>query len=799
MWRNERIYLSHVNGYLALTQEESDMSKHPTSWFRAVHLAVIASVALCTGPSVAVEPGTLPLKPWRYTTVAPKGDWTRAGFDDVSWTIGSPGFGGGGLPTLQQSRVRTPWNTSDIWVRTALDLKDSALPLALRLSHDEDVEVYLNGTLVCQRKGYITEYVIHGLEGPAAAAVREGKNTLAAHCHQTVGGQFLDIQVVDLSSVLPRHRSIESILAELGPVPRPEHPRPDRFRQHWQNLNGVWEFAFDPQDAGLRQGWHDGRTLPGRIIVPFCPESLLSGVFDENFHPVCWYARLFDVPETLRGGRVLLHFGAVDYRADVWLNGKHLGQHEGGYDPFQFDVTELVKPAGNRLAIRVDDDPNEAKPRGKQSPERHPEGCTYMRVTGIWQTVWLERTGKAYLSDWVTRADPATGRVEIRAECGGPTAGLRLRLAVRRDGKELASASAPCTPEKVPLAATVPSAEPWSPENPKLYDLEIRLCTVGGQEVDRVGGYVGFRHIETRNGSYWLNGKPIFFASALDQGYYPTGLYTPPCDADLRRDVQWAKRYGLNGVRKHQIVAEPRYYYWCDRLGLLVWAEMPSWGTDFSQTGQFLRQWTACVRRDIDHPSIITWVPTNEWTSPEDARASQIKVSLYEATKALDPTRPVIDTSGYCHAKTDVVDLHVNPPDGAACRKWWDDWRRSIAATGNFAAYPHLPAYAQGFRHQGQPVVISETGNWRISQLPPLGLWRPYGYGPIPTTREYLDRYRDFFLALISEPQCAGFSYVQLYDVEGEVNGYLTYDRKPKVPPEAIRAIHAEGLRGRGP
>lgn len=543
----------------------------------------IAWIACCTGDSQAIEPKSLPLREWRYVTAAPKEDWARSDFDAKSWTPGVPGFGGEGLPALQQSRMKTPWTTPDLWVRATFDLDDSSLPWALRLSHDEDVEVYLNGTLVCRRKGYITDYMIHRLEGAAAAALRKGKNVLAAHCHQTTGGQFLDIDVVDLSSVLPRRRSIESILAELGPVPRPEHPRPDRVRKHWQNLNGVWEIAFDAQNAGLRQGWNDGRSLPGRIVVPYCPESLLSGVFDEDFHAVCWYARSFDVPEPFSGERLLLHFGAVDYRTDVWLNGRHLGQHVGGYDPFQFDVTDLAKPSGNRLTVRVHDDPREAKPRGKQSPARYPEGCTYMRVTGIWQTVWLERTGKTFVRDLVTRADPDTGRLEIRARCDGPVAGLQLQVRVRQDGKELASAAAPCTSEEIRLAATVPNVEPWSPENPKLYDLEFRLCTAQGEKVDAVSSYAGFRRIETRDGSYWLNGKPIFFASALDQGYYPTGLYTPPSDADLRQDVQWAKLYGLNGVRKHQIVAEPRFYYWCDRLGLMVWGEMADWGADFSR------------------------------------------------------------------------------------------------------------------------------------------------------------------------------------------------------------------------
>jgi hypothetical protein len=212
-------------------------------------------------------------------------------------------------------------------------------------------------------------------------------------------------------------------------------------------------------------------------------------------------------------------------------------------------------------------------------------------------------------------------------------------------------------------------------------------------------------------------------------------------------------------------------------------------------TDAFLSQWRACLLRDINHPSIITWVPTNEVKEPDNPDMSAAKVRIYEETRALDPTRPVIDTSGYCHTKTDIVDLHVNPPDGDACRAWWEDWRRSIAETGNFPAWPDSPTYCDGFRHEGQPVIISETGNWWISEWPPEGPWEAYGIGPLPTVDAFLDRYRDFFTALMAEPECAGFSYVQLYDVEGEVNGYLTYDRRPKMPPDAIRAIHAEGLR----
>jgi len=613
-----------------------------------------------------------------------------------------------------------------------------------------------------------------------------GGNMTAAPGAQEVG-----------ASVTPR--SIKSILKELGSVPRPEHPRPDRYRSEWHSLNGVWEFNFDAKDTGKAESWQNQQTLGDqRIVVPFAPESVLSGVHDEGFHNLCWYARDFDLPDSLRGRRLLLHFGAVDYRAEVWLNGQRLGNHEGGYDPFDFDVTTIAKPTGNRLVVRVDDDPAEAKPRGKQSPDLHPSGCLYMRVTGIWQTVWLEAVGSTFVRDWTVRADPATGEVALQVCVDGSTADLQLAAEVAATGEPAVGAKTAVSADKpTVLSLRVPNPAAWRPETPALYDLDLRLTNREGQEVDRVRSYLGFRRIEIRNGEYLLNGKPFFLVSALDQGYNPTGLYTPPTDDFQREDVLWAKRYGLNGIRKHQIVAEPRFLYWCDRLGLTVWSEMGDWGinvSDIKNTDSFLRQWQRCVERNVNHPSIITWVAMNEQTKPEPA-AIAFKVRAYEATRSLDPTRPVIDNSGYCHTKTDVADLHVNPPDGKASREWWEAWRRSIAEKGNFPAWPNRPAYCDGFRHQGQPVVISETGNWWIRELPPKGLWEPYGAGPLPTVEAFLERYRDFFTALMTERECAGFSYVQFYDVEGEANGYLTYDRKPKMQPEAIRAIHAEGLR----
>jgi hypothetical protein len=603
------------------------------------------------------------------------------------------------------------------------------------------------------------------------------------------------------ATTLIASRTVDSIVKELGAVPRPEHPRPDQYRSDWHNLNGVWEFAFDRENLGQREKWQDKAKLGGQqIVVPFPPESVLSGVHDEGIHPHCWYARTFDLPVSmsngaLRGRRLLLHFGAVDYRAEVWLNGRRLGDHEGGYDPFDFDATDIVKPAGNRLVVRVENDPAEAKPRGKQGPELHPNGCIYSRVSGIWQTVWLEAVGAAFARDWTVSPEVDTGTVALDVRVDGPAAGLRLEAEISRDGESLSKVQGGITSEKSSSVASssvalrVPHPAPWTPDSPSLYDLNLRLVDANGREIDRVKSYFGFRKIEVRNGQYLLNGKPFFLISALDQGYNPTGLYTPPSDDYQREDVLWAKRYGLNSIRKHQIVPEPRFLYWCDRLGLTVWAEMADWGCDIGDCDGFLRQWRPRVLRDINHPSIITWVPLNE--QGRDPKLNASKVRIYDETRRLDPTRPVLDNSGWGHTKTDITDLHANAPD---FREWWEKWRHSTAESGNYWLEPGLPAFNPGFWHQGQPVVISEVGLWRIDGYPPLGPWEEYGSTKVPTEDAFLDLYCDVIVGLMSEPDCAGFSYVQLYDVEGEVNGYLTYDRRPKVPPEVIRSIHAYGL-----
>lgn len=595
---------------------------------------------------------------------------------------------------------------------------------------------------------------------------------------------------------LYKRRSIESIISELGDVPRPEHPRPDRFRPDWMNLNGIWEFAFDPCDTGLDEKWYE-KKLNGRIVVPFCPESVLSGVYDEDFHKVCWYARSFDIPGDFNDQRMLLHFGAVDYRADVWLNGKHLGQHTGGYDSFYFDVTDAIETSNNHLVVRAHDDMMETKPHGKQSASRYTKDCEYMRVSGIWQTVWLEAVGCTYIRDWVMKAD-ADGKLCVDLTVDGPSSSLSVETVVSFDGTDILRQKALVENDTAGICCSIPECKQWSPEEPNLYDLRFDLLSEDGTVLDSMQTYTGFRSVDIKDGGIYLNGQPFFIISALDQGYYPDGLYTPPTDDALRADVEWAKKYGLNHVRKHQIIAEPRFNYWCDKMGLTIWEEMPDWGADIlNASEEYLNEWTACIKRDTNHPCIIGWVCANEEKRDTEPDFCEAKVRLYNAAKTLDPTRPVIDNSGYCHTETDIVDLHVNPENGEDWKRWWGEWKIQTSETGNFQAWPGVPIYCTGYRHKGQPVVISETGNWRIAGIPYLGQWAPYGYGPLADLDEYIALYKDVFQTLMEEPACAGFSYVQLYDVEGEINGYLTYDRKIRVSPDIIAAIHADGMKKR--
>jgi len=565
-------------------------------------------------------------------------------------------------------------------------------------------------------------------------------------------------------------------------VPRPEHPRPQWVRSDWLSLNGEWEFEEDPDLSGLEGGLSCGRSLSGRIVVPFAPESQLSGIGKTDFMPAVWYRRLFRPPADWRGRRVLLHFGAVDYDATVWVNGHLAGSHCGGQSPFAFDITPCLRGGENEVVVRaVDDTRSPLQPSGKQSDRLKSYSCLYTRTTGIWQTVWLEAVPAARLERARFLPDLEGGCLSVVVRTAGAASGHAVTAIARADGAEVARAEAEVSGASAALTLELGDVRRWSPDDPFLYDLELHL-RAGDTVVDRVESYFGMRQVDLSPPAILLNGQPLFQRLVLDQGYYPDGLYTAPDDESLRRDIELSQAVGFNGARLHQKVFEPRFLYWADRLGYLVWGEYPSWGLDIwhpDALGNMLPEWLDVVQRDFNHPSVVGWCPLNE---TRHHAPPALVPAVYWATKHLDPTRPVIDTSGYVHVVTDVDDCHSYEQDPEKFAALFAPFGRGGEPFRNFK----LDA-----PHRGQPYFVSEYGGiwWNPGQTDD----EAWGYGDRPKTEEeFLARYRALTEALLFHPKMFGFCYTQLYDIEQEVNGLYTYDRKPKFSASTIRDINGQ-------
>lgn len=587
--------------------------------------------------------------------------------------------------------------------------------------------------------------------------------------------------------------------AEL-PVPRPEHPRPQLERESWLCLNGPWRFAFDFGRSGLERFlWNDPSPLDQEILVPFCPESRLSGIGHTDFIPEVWYARSFRVPDAWQGMRVRLHFGGVDYACSAWVNGLRVGYHEGGMASFCFDVTDALRPGENQLVVQACDDTRSGvQPLGKQSVRRDSFGAWYTRVTGIWQSVWLEAVAEVHLDGLQILPDLARGGFVLVPRIAGGERGLVLRATILQDGCERGSAEGPAR-SGAPLFIEAPGSHLWSPADPHLYDLRLEL-EQEGRVVDCVRSYAGLREIGIEGNRFVLNGEPLFLRLVLDQGYYPDGIWTAPDDAALRRDIELGQALGMNGARLHQKVFEERYHYWADRLGYLTWGEFGDWGIDglqfFPPVGDasrlrqgfdaHLQEWLSVVERDRNHPSIITWTPFNE-TQRREGRERIHDGAIARAvalTRALDPSRPVHDASGFSHVETDVFSAHDYEQDVETFRKTFSvvtpDAREVPGST------PECP-------YAGQPYVVDEYGGtWWTETAETDEEAGSWGYGKRPeSVEEVLARIEGLTGVLTDHPQIAGFCYTQLTDVEQEKNGLYLDTREPKLDAARLRACFA--------
>ncbi|MDQ0345066.1 beta-galactosidase/beta-glucuronidase [Lederbergia wuyishanensis] len=570
-------------------------------------------------------------------------------------------------------------------------------------------------------------------------------------------------------------------------IPRQEYPRPQMVRADWLNLNGNWEFEMDNGKSGKQRKWFDaGHHFSQKIVVPFCPESELSGIGYTDFMAAVWYKREFTVPEDWQENRVLIHFGAVDYDAEVWVNGKSVGKHRGGYSSFSFDITDYISAGENIVTVCAEDDVRSGlQPRGKQSGLYYSHGCDYTRTTGIWQTVWLESVPKTYVSKLKYYPDLDNRSVHIEAELNGDYDDqLVLEVSSSFDGKVVGHNQAAVSGQKARLSVELSEIHLWEPGNPNLYDLEISILK-DSQKLDSVESYFGLRSIKLDGMAFKINDKSVFQRLVLDQGFYPDGIYTAPSDDALRKDIELSMEMGFNGARLHEKVFEPRFLYWADKLGYLVWGEHANWGLDITTaTGleRFLPEWLEVVERDFNHPALIGWCPFNEtWDLDGKKQNNEVLRIVYTVTKQVDPTRPVIDTSGNFHVQTDIYDVHdydQNPETFAA--------RYEPMKQGGEV----FTTFSDRQQYGGQPYFVSEYGGiwWNPDQKDDKG----WGYGDRPKSEEeFLSRYEGLVSVLLDNPYMFGFCYTQLYDIEQEVNGLYTYDRKPKFDPEIIRNINS--------
>ena len=647
------------------------------------------------------------------------------------------------------------------------------------------------------------------------------------------------------------------------------HPFPQLRRSHWCSLDGPWSFAYDDDETGLERDWPSCGVNERIITVPFPPESERSGIGDTGYHPVVWYSRTLAAADLVRAGRpaqgerVLLHFGAVDYRASVWIDGQLVGEHEGGHVPFVLDVTRALPEGGEDalLVVRAEDRPLDAgQPRGKQDWQPEPHSIWYSRTTGIWQSVWLEAVPRTAIAELAWTPNRACDAVELAVTTTRPVpAGSRITARLTIEGHLLAEATARL-PETTTAGLTIDLREQvhgqryekllWSPEHPRLIGAEVMLApakapltggrasTIAPASVpDVVASYLGLRSVGTRHRRFLLNGRPYYVRAVLEQGFWPDSHLAAPDDGARRDEVALIKRLGFNAARIHQKIEDPRFLYWADRLGLLLWGEMaaPYEFTTQSIT-RLVAEWGAAVRRDRSHPSIATWVPINEsWgvqhlaDRPEQRALSR---ALADLTHAIDPSRPVVSNDGWEHTCSDIISIHdYDADDLAVTLRYAEEDRLEALLAGLGPAGRSITV--QGPVDREAPVMVTEFGGIRYlpdgeeaggggsaangaAQAAPVSAagtagaadaadaegtgmgedWEDeedeettWGYTTADGPEDFEARLRRTFGALQASPHLAGFCYTQLADTMQEANGLADAHRRPKISAKVIREI----------
>ena len=603
------------------------------------------------------------------------------------------------------------------------------------------------------------------------------------------------------------------------------YPRPQLVRGNWESLDGPWSFIFAEDVRGDEEKCAKGFEIESpvhEIIVPFSYETKASGIGETRAHNSVWYERRVHIGRE-EGERVLLHFEGADYETRVFVNGKFAGEHRGACERFTLDITALTPKRGDiRLVVNCRDSWSKAQPRGKQRWEKDSFGCWYVQTTGIWKSVWMETVPEAYIESLKLTPDLSNAQIIIDARIHAET---WRDLPISRWDSCVLSAEVSYEGERISLGQTSLIREDndtlrahfsvsvmkndscpdgfwrWSPEHPALYDLRLNLCgemgmwnrnsgTGSKNSIDEVRSYFGMREIRTDKGHILLNGSPLYLRMILDQGYWPQSGLTPPDEKALVTDIDNIHALGFNALRKHQKIEDERFLFWCDVKGMLVWSEMAA-TYEFSDRAvrNFTDEWLQILQQNYSHPSIIAWTPFNEsWGIPNvktSAAQQAFTEGIYYLTKSFDPQRPVITNDGWEHTCSDIVTLHDYEADGDRFFERYRDF--DAIASGNVYHCGHKSAFADGFAYHGQPVIISEYGGIAFTKKGE-GEW---GYGEsVADEAAFLTRFEKSTDAIKALPYCCGYCYTQATDVEQEVNGLMTPDRKFKISPEKIRKIN---------
>lgn len=590
------------------------------------------------------------------------------------------------------------------------------------------------------------------------------------------------------------------------------YPRPQLMRAPWHDLSGEWDFSWDDR----LEFEHDDVPFADRIQVPFPPESPASGIHDTGFHVGAWYRRTFGpaelsaagLPVDAPAGRMLLHFGAVDQRARVWVDGHLVADHEGGQTPFTADITDVIRRSGDAeehsVVVRAVDPPSDVSVlRGKQDWREEPHTIWYHRTTGIWQPVWLEWVPEVAIASVTWRSDLTTSTVEADVELSGVIAGAAgtggtVRITLTHDGETIAAVTAETLGERiVPIRLVIPRQLNgqqyeellWSPERPTLIGARISLTAAGSDvPVDVVASYLGLRSVAVTPQALLLNDRPVHLRAVLAQNYWPeTHLAATP--EMLRREVELILALGFNAARVHQKVEDPRFLYWADRLGLMVWAETASaYAFDPRAVHALVSEWTAVLERDRSHPSIIAWVPLNEsWGVQHishDPRQQAFSRSISDLTRALDGTRPVISNDGWEHTDSDIRTVHDYEADPATLADRYGDAERLERLLSGFGpAGRRMSATGEPLRATG-PVMLTEFGGVSLA----TGVDGDWGYSSASDPGAFEVQVTEILHAVGGAEPLAGFCYTQLTDTGQETNGLLYADRSPKFPIDRIRA-----------